>query len=111
MFILNLHIVHFFCFRLRFYIFLCTRVYLLVCVTRFGPRTAKESNNILLLHLMAYFRSNISAKKYQNRLMHVVVIECNTSVVFETQCNTQAHAAKAMRSIEGLRACGALQSV
>jgi len=64
--------------------YLCARVYLLVCVTRFGPRTAKESNNLLLLHLMAYFRSNISAKKYQNWLIHVVVIECNCniSVVF-----------------------------
>ena len=33
-------------------------------------------------HLIAYSLSNISAKNYQNWLMCVEVIVCNTSVVF-----------------------------
>jgi len=33
-------------------------------------------------HLIAHTLSNISAKNYQNRLMHVEVILCNISVIF-----------------------------
>ena len=33
-------------------------------------------------HLIAYSLSNMSAENYQNRLIYVEVIVCNTSVVF-----------------------------
>ena len=37
-------------------------------------------------HSIAYSLSNISVKKYQNRLLYVEVIARNVSVVFEIQC-------------------------
>ena len=37
-------------------------------------------------HPIACSLYNISAKSYQNRLMHFEVIVCNITVVFETQC-------------------------
>jgi len=37
-------------------------------------------------HPIACCLYNISAKSYQNRLMHFEVIVCNITVVFETQC-------------------------
>ena len=47
-----------------------------------SAETLVRRGGIANYHLIAYSFSNISAKKYQNRLMCIEVIACNVSVVF-----------------------------
>jgi len=47
-----------------------------------SAETLARGGGITNHHLIAYSLSNISAKKYQNRLMCVEVIVCYISVVF-----------------------------
>ena len=47
-----------------------------------SAETLARGGGITNYHLIAYSFSNISAKKYQNRVMCNEVIACNISVVF-----------------------------
>ena len=47
-----------------------------------SAETSVRTGGITIHHLIAYSLSNISAKNYQNRLICIEVIVCNTSVVF-----------------------------